>query len=199
MGNNKSQKYLIVSYEGQSEDFPLLEFLTGLLGNSIRYEIRDTHHSPYHVIYHDFKDDILIAEGLKSFGMEMFVEFKAFASNEFIDKNKMEENINIISEILLSPEIANGFYCERELLKSKIILKDNRISKMILKEYYEDQQMHEIIIAFLESNMNTSLTSKKLYFHRNTLINKLDKFYEKTGYDLRNFKDAYLIYSLIKN
>ncbi|UKI48833.1 MAG: helix-turn-helix domain-containing protein [Clostridium sp.] len=33
--------------------------------------------------------------------------------------------------------------------------------------------------------MNVSKASKMLYLHRNTLIYKLDRFYEITGYDIR--------------
>jgi DNA-binding PucR family transcriptional regulator len=58
--------------------------------------------------------------------------------------------------------------------------------------------MQNTLKVFFLNNMNVLKSSKDLYVHRNTLINKLDRFKEKTGYDPKDFKDAYLIYSLIK-
>jgi DNA-binding PucR family transcriptional regulator len=51
---------------------------------------------------------------------------------------------------------------------------------------------------FIEKNQNTSEAAKALYLHRNTLINRLDKFYRVTGFDLKKFEDAAIIYLLIK-
>jgi DNA-binding PucR family transcriptional regulator len=58
--------------------------------------------------------------------------------------------------------------------------------------------MQESIKIYLESNQNMSLAAKKLYVHRNTLIQRLDKFHQTTGFDVRVFSDAYLIYHLMK-
>jgi carbohydrate diacid regulator len=43
-----------------------------------------------------------------------------------------------------------------------------------------------------------SKASKHLYVHRNTLIQRLDKLHQVTGFDVRVFQDAYLIYQLIR-
>ncbi|MGV3487119.1 MAG: CdaR family transcriptional regulator [Tuberibacillus sp.] len=44
--------------------------------------------------------------------------------------------------------------------------------------------------VFFENNLNISKTAQKLFIHRNTLIYRLDKIQEITGYDPRNFKDG---------
>lgn len=75
---------------------------------------------------------------------------------------------------------------------------NNELKKIVLKTIYEDTELLHTIKVYLESNQNTSKASIKLYLHRNTLIQRLDKFYARTGFDCRNFKDAYIIYSLIK-
>lgn len=72
------------------------------------------------------------------------------------------------------------------------------LKKELLGEYFNDIEMNNIINTFINNDLNILKTSADLYMHRNTLINKLDKFYKKTGYDLRRFKDAYIIYSMIK-
>ena len=70
--------------------------------------------------------------------------------------------------------------------------------KNVLKDVYYDHELINIIRVFLECNMNTSKAADVLYMHRNTLINKLDKFIEITGYDIRYFRDAVIIYSIIE-
>ena len=57
--------------------------------------------------------------------------------------------------------------------------------------------MKKTIITFLENNQNISLAAKELFLHRNTLTQRLDKFNRITSFDLKQFKDAYLIYTLI--
>lgn len=41
--------------------------------------------------------------------------------------------------------------------------------------------------CFLENGLNVSLTARKLYMHRNTLIYRLEKIKKTTGLDLKNF------------
>lgn len=58
---------------------------------------------------------------------------------------------------------------------------------------------------FFENNLNISLTAKKLFIHRNTLIYRLNKIFKISGYDLRvfedsiNFKVAMSIHNYMKN
>lgn len=89
-------------------------------------------------------------------------------------------------------------YHEWELIDEAICLNDLSLKKELLGEYFNDIEMNNIINTFINNDLNILKTSADLYMHRNTLINKLDKFYKKTGYDLRRFKDAYIIYSMIK-
>lgn len=51
--------------------------------------------------------------------------------------------------------------------------------------------------TFFNSNMNLTLTSKKLKIHRNTLVYRLNRIAEKLELDPRNFEDAYKIMLLI--
>ena len=61
-----------------------------------------------------------------------------------------------------------------------------------------DAEMNDIIKCLFDNNLNVLQTSKKLYMHRNTLNNKLERFYDKTGFDLRCFRHAVIIYFLVK-
>ncbi|MUK90062.1 hypothetical protein GMD78_16950 [Ornithinibacillus sp. L9] len=68
------------------------------------------------------------------------------------------------------------------------------ISKTILKDFATDQELLQTIEVFLESNLNISVAAKKLYMHRNSLQYRLDKFYEATGIDVRDFHQALTVY-----
>ncbi len=57
-------------------------------------------------------------------------------------------------------------------------------------EIFEDAEMAETAEAFLESSLNVSETSRKLYMHRNTLMYRLDKIERISGLNIRKFSDA---------
>lgn len=74
---------------------------------------------------------------------------------------------------------------------------DESIKRFILRKFYDDQVMLETLLVYFESNLNMIHAAKKLYIHRNTLIQRLDKFAQTTGFDPRKFIDAHQIYNLI--
>lgn len=76
--------------------------------------------------------------------------------------------------------------------------KRKHISRSVLKETIHESDMLETMETFMRSNLNISETAKALYMHRNTLQYRLDKFYEKTGIDVRRFHQAMSLYLIIK-
>lgn len=68
------------------------------------------------------------------------------------------------------------------------------ITQTILQEYIDDDDTLKMIETFVECNLNISETSKELYMHRNSLQYRLDRFFEKTGIDVRNFHHAMAVY-----
>ncbi len=58
------------------------------------------------------------------------------------------------------------------------------------KEVFEDEEMMETAETFLESSLNVSETSRKLFMHRNTLMYRMDKIERVTGLNIRKFSDA---------
>lgn len=58
------------------------------------------------------------------------------------------------------------------------------------KEIFEDADMLNTAEEFLQSSLNVSETSRKLYMHRNTLLYRLDKIEKATGLNIRLFPDA---------
>ena len=57
----------------------------------------------------------------------------------------------------------------------------------------------EVVMAYFEHNFNLSLAAKEQHMHRNTFMNKLDKFIEQTDLNVKEFGQATLAYLLIKS
>jgi hypothetical protein len=70
----------------------------------------------------------------------------------------------------------------------------SHLMREIFPIFSEDPEMLQTLKSFLENNLNVTVTSKKLYIHRNTLQYRLDKFIEKTGINLKNFQGAWTVY-----
>lgn len=64
------------------------------------------------------------------------------------------------------------------------------ISKTILQEYRQDEESIHMMETFFQCNLNLSETAKVLHLHRNSLQYRLDRFFEKTGIDIRQFNHA---------
>ncbi|WAA08733.1 PucR family transcriptional regulator [Fervidibacillus albus] len=60
--------------------------------------------------------------------------------------------------------------------------------------FRNDREQLETIKLYLENNLNTSLTAKKLFLHRNSLQYRIDKFIERSSIDIKDFKGAISVY-----
>ncbi|MCM3717520.1 PucR family transcriptional regulator [Fictibacillus phosphorivorans] len=73
----------------------------------------------------------------------------------------------------------------------------NTLTGLLAGLMEEDKETVQTIKVFVECNMNTTLAAKKLYIHRNSLQYRVDKFYERTGIDVKQFKNALSVYIAI--
>lgn len=71
------------------------------------------------------------------------------------------------------------------------------LHQLILQDFRDDEEFIHMIEVLLESNLNISVAAKNLYMHRNSLQYRIDKFYEKTGIDVRDFRQALTVYLAI--
>ncbi|MGG5253366.1 PucR family transcriptional regulator [Neobacillus sp. SM06] len=69
-----------------------------------------------------------------------------------------------------------------------------KLQQTISEAFADDPEMLRTIKVFLETNLNASLTAKKLYIHRNTLQYRIDKFTDKTGIQLKDFYGAFAVF-----
>ena len=67
------------------------------------------------------------------------------------------------------------------------------ISKNIINKLKELTSYNELVNVLFKNNLNVSLTSKLLYMHRGTVLNKIDQIKKLTTLDIQNFKDAYAL------
>lgn len=140
------------------------------------------------IFFNDFEDSI---EMLKNISSELFLDVLV-SDNGITD----DEALNWLMMLYKKANL-KGFVSERDLL-IKTLDNSEYTKKRVLKKYINDFEMKNCLKVFLECDLNTTKASKELFMHRNTLINKLDKFCLETNYDPKSFKDAFILYNLIK-
>lgn len=72
------------------------------------------------------------------------------------------------------------------------------ISRSNFKYIYKDVMTIDIINALIKNNLNVLQTSKVLYIHRNSVLNKIDLIYKETGLNLQKFTNAYLVKQIME-
>ncbi len=180
---------LIKSNDVLSSD--IKDFFIGFLGNQI--EIKDE--GNIISIFHSYENEIEIFEALS--GLIVDYDTKIYAYMSRIDYTDI--NYNVIKEYFKTKELKENVYNEHKLILELVLEGATKnLDKVVLGSYYNDINMIETIKSFIENDMNTSKTASAIYMHRNTLINKLDRFSKITGYDIKKFCDAFIIYYLIK-
>lgn len=66
-----------------------------------------------------------------------------------------------------------------------------RFSKRVLKNL--DVNQVKTLESFFSNSLNIQRTAEDLYLHRNTLIYRINKIIEETGYDPKKFKEAMIL------
>jgi|SRR5690554_48932 len=147
-------------------------------------------------IYYSYSN-IAISDLVSILVAELFEDIIVYESLTYPNFKKAEEALKDVSYILDNNYIPNNYINNKTILLN---LKefDNRVANLVLNNYYNDKDMLHTIKTFLEENQNVTTASKELYLHRNTLNQRLNKFEESTGFNVKKFIDGYLIYHLLK-
>ncbi|MDY0115532.1 MAG: helix-turn-helix domain-containing protein [Acholeplasmatales bacterium] len=155
----------------------------------------------------EIDDDLLIAQDSKekSFSWQEFInstnsEFlsnlKLYESNYFNDLKTLKTNLKTIFKKDVFKETYNN---DITLLYGHIRSYLNEdLKKEVFKSLYNDKEFLKSIKIYLLNNQNTSLSAKQANLHRNTIINRINKFEKITGYNLKNYQEAVFIYLLLK-
>lgn len=93
----------------------------------------------------------------------------------------------VISTVFTLQDVVLSYFAKSKLQKSNIIL-------FYRKQIYQDKQLPNIIRALYQNQGNISLTAKKLYLHRNTLLYHIEKANQNLGLDLKQIDNLLLAY-----
>ncbi|WP_455662176.1 PucR family transcriptional regulator [Pradoshia sp.] len=72
------------------------------------------------------------------------------------------------------------------------------LAQNILGTIGNETDLLETIKIYIESNANATVAAKKLFLHRNSLNYRLDKFFEITSLDVKQFEDSLCAYLAIR-
>lgn len=92
----------------------------------------------------------------------------------------------------------NENYANGELLESIVSKLDkdavneikSRYDSTALKRVFSDAELLSTCFSLFENDLNVSLTARKLYMHRNTLIYRINKIEKLCGLNVSTFSDA---------
>ena len=168
----------------------VVEVIMSLVGTNIKAETKEKHL----VIYHRYDNLEEIEELLLALETGLMVSIHAYNSYDR-DETKLKKELNIALKLIET--IPNGVYdLKSALLANNKINNPNEVLDFILDR---TDISYDFIKDFAECDLNVSKASKTMLIHRNTMNYKLDKLYELSGFDLRKFKDAFILYSLIND
>lgn len=108
-------------------------------------------------------------------------------------------DLSTLIEPFLSSLPPNLYYFE-DIITYAVLLQHHTLKQAIKTFLLEVTNADVIHTAreFIENNMNSSLSAKKLYMHRNTLNYRIDNFIDATHINVKTFKGANAIYMLYK-
>lgn len=186
--------FLIIFFQKEENVSLIIDLFKGVLGSGIK-----TKRTPSALtISFPINLDFNYAELINMINYDMFIPSVMFFCPRLYDEITLEAYeayiMSLRNDILSLNELA---VTEEKLIT---INKWNAlIFKNIFGPYSDDYEMQNLIKTFLDYNMNISKTASVVFMHRNTVMNKIDRFKEVTGFDIKNFKTAFVIYHLLLN
>ncbi|TVP85364.1 MAG: PucR family transcriptional regulator [Acholeplasmataceae bacterium] len=142
--------------------------------------------------------DMSLSDIILNMIADTYSDLRMYASHVFDNTQQRDNHIRFIKKQLAQIEFNKHAYLDDKIiLKEALDRLDDKIKAFMLRKYHQDAMMHDTLKAYLEANQNMSVAAKQLYVHRNTLIQRIDKFNQVTGFDPRRFTDAFLIYHLL--
>lgn len=192
---SRSKKFISIIFKNSPKDSlidMLVDFLKGLLGNHIEHQYSDNFLS---VIF-DCDSKVDFEEIINGLNNDFYITTSLYESGvlyEKIDINEYIAHIKSQSKKILD---SNMIYIDEKCLV-KLNLDGEIVRQNIFKPFHNDLEMLEVVKKYLDCNMNISQAANSLYMHRNTVMNKIDKFISVTGYDIKKFSNAFIIYKYL--
>lgn len=150
------------------------------------------------VLFYQHEVDVSFLDIILNIMSDTFVDLRIYVSHTFSSIESRNSHLRFLQGVIAGIDFNRYVYLDdRVILKENLHRPDAAMRTFILRKYANDQAMKETIRAYLEANQNMSVTAKRLFLHRNTLIQRIDKFHQVTGFDPRKFTDAFLVYHLL--
>lgn len=173
------------------------------------YEMEDIicfNFNNYIVIISDFENAEEHANALRELiTSNLYYKCYIAYSNEKVNLSAIKEIYDRLLEVLklgIKYKIKPTVYSIDDMKLEKIIsnINDDTKKKLLKKHKNKldllDNDIINTIEELINCNLNISNTAKKLYVHRNTLVYRLDKIKKETGFDITNFKEAMIFYTV---
>ncbi|PKK96701.1 MAG: hypothetical protein CVV58_04995 [Tenericutes bacterium HGW-Tenericutes-3] len=189
-------RYLIIESKKELKNDESM--IISLFSEFIDFTKKETSQNAIYLFY-AHETDISFLDVILNIMSDTLIDLRIFVSFGFETVTDLDKHLEFVKDKMKKIPFNQHVYLDDKIiLKESLLNIDEPLRKHILKKYVSDHAMQESIKVYLESNQNMIVASKKLYIHRNTLIQRLDKFYQVTGFDIRLFNDAFLIYHLLK-
>lgn len=195
----KKLKYYFIKIEDLQDDF-LQSELFNIFKDSFSNKVYITKRQDIYIILTEFNENIEFESILKLIESDFLIKVFGYES-EYIEVNrKLPKHFQIDFNCFKQFQKLNDL-C---VTKSKLIINyifnnidDDiklKIKEYVLKDYINDYEMITVVKMYFETNFNTTLAAKRCYMHRNTFLNKIDKFIDITNFNLRNYQEAFIVY-----
>lgn len=192
---NKYYYFWVIDTKDKDTKEEITQFFMGLIKDLLVYEKS----SKLILVFFeriDFDLENIVASLLDDFSYK----FSLYASPKmYFDNNNFLSLFNLYDKyysLLNRQYITTG-----DLLSiiSNINYVDFEIMKpFIIRPILEDEQMLNLVNAMFEASLNVSKTADLVYMHRNTIIKRLENLKNETGVNIQKFKEAVLVYELLK-
>ena len=188
---NKETKYVVLKFNMNNKN--LLSFFDDLFSCN-RFEKEG--YLIYQLDALKINKDYELASLVDLIKVDFNEDVKIFESCVF--KDDEESLFDVIFD--LYKKYVSKEYMNMSSLCMNIFEKDGRskdlyiIRNIVVNIMKEENDLFTIAKAMYKNNLNVSKSANDAYMHRNTAINKLNVIKNKTGLNIQNFQDAFILY-----
>ena len=112
-----------------------------------------------------------------------------FECEQRLFKDYKDEN----ADLMKYKDIFLNYMASSEVVAEHVVFNDWFKSFVAI-----DAELLSVVKCYLENGFNITTGAKVLHMHRNTFMNKLDRFILETGLDVKKFDEAAIAYLLIR-
>lgn len=186
-------KFLILNTNKYTKE--IIDILTDVIG-----EVEVVQIDKMEILFYFNNVDADFKSLIKTINDDFYTDATLFESAKvaFSDTNEFKAILNLYKEANLNKYVYSS---NSHLLKYIINSKKNlatSVAPLLLNKALKDESLLMLANTFFECDLNTSLTSKNIYMHRNTINYKLEQIKSEAGLDIRKFKDAVVLYEFLK-